>query len=161
MLLKIRDSIFIYIPFIVTREKAIELIIRELQLKNNSVLYDLGCGDGRILTRAIRNTPGARGIGMEKGIIPYLLACMRTRKLPIKIMYKDLFSTDLSGATHIYCYLHHTVMGKVEEKIIDECKKGTRIVVNDYPFTALIAQENIFTQEDGSPLSSKIYTYTL
>lgn len=159
LLLKIRDSILLCIPFITTKEKAIGTIIKELQLKNDSVLYDLGCGDGTILIEAIKNTPGARGVGVEKGVIPFLLARIKTHKLPIKIIYEDIFQADISEATHIYCYLHPTVMDRLEKKIINECKKGTRIVVNDYPFATLKPQSSIPTVVDGDPLSKKIYTY--
>lgn len=96
---------------------------------------------------------------MERGIIPFLLARIKTRKLPIKIIYGDIFRADIGEATHIYCYLHPTVMNRLEKKIINECKKGTRIVVNDYPFSTLKSQDSISTVIDGNPLSKKIYTY--
>lgn len=161
MACKMVDSILIYIPFIATRRKAIKTIIKELELREGSVLYDLGCGDGLILGKAINNTPGAKGVGIEKGIVPFLLAKFKTRKLPIKILCGDIFLSDLSEATHIYCYLHFSVMDKLEKKIRNECKKGIRIVVNDYPFKTLRPQKSIPMQKDGSPLSSTIYVYTL
>lgn len=161
LLFKIRDSVLLYIPFIATREKALRTISKELQLTNNSVLYDLGCGNGNILIEAIKNTPGARGVGVEKGIIPFLLARIKTRKLPIEIIYGDIFQADIGEATHIYCYLHPTVMDRIEQKIVKECKKGTRVVVNDYPFATLKPHGSISTVADGDPLSKKIYTYTV
>ena len=161
LIIKIRDSIILRVPFITTRDNALKLAIKEMQLKNDSVLYDLGCGDGRILVKAIENNPGAKGVGVEKGIVPFLIALIKTRKLPIAIVYGDIFHIDLSPATHIYCYLHHSVMKKLEEKIAKECKKGTRIIVNDYPFTGLNMEKKIIVPMDGSPLSRTLYMYTL
>src|ERR1044072_5321981 len=61
-------------PFVPTRKSILPDIVRALELKENSILYDLGCGDGRILQSAIKLTPQAKGIGIDHDWFPIMLA---------------------------------------------------------------------------------------
>lgn len=58
----LRDSIFVKIPFISTRDRAIDPVVKALSLTKNSVLFDLGCGNAKILRAAVRHVPGSRGV---------------------------------------------------------------------------------------------------
>ena len=57
-------------PFVPVPSQIEEEIINALELKNNSVLYDLGCGDGRILLKAVQKHPNIQAIGIEIGFVP-------------------------------------------------------------------------------------------
>lgn len=160
-LLKLRDSILISVPFVSTRKRAITSIINALSLSDKSILYDLGCGNAEILKVAVGETRGARGVGIERGYIPYLVSKINTRNLPIDIHLKDIFSVDLSPASHIYCYLGSEVMQKLSPKILNECKTGTRIVSCDFRLPDVPLIQTIPLDFGNDKLTRTLYVYEI
>lgn len=148
-------------PFVPVRSKAVPEVIDALSLTNNSVLYDLGCGDGRVLVAAAVAFPENRGVGVERNWIPWLLARKNTRGLPISIYRENMFSVSLSDATHLYCYLLTTTLSKFEPKIRAECRPGTRIVTCDFSFPTLIPIETRVIPGSVSGLARTLYIYEL
>lgn len=155
----IRDSLVTDAPFVPTRGGAIREIIKALDLHADSVLYDLGCGDARILREAMQAHPNIHGVGIEKGYLPYFVAKWRTRGLPIDIKREDIFTADISGATHIYCYLFQKVLAELEPKIIKECKPGTHIVTTDFTFPHLKLLKTVPLDTGKNHLARTLYVY--
>lgn len=149
------------VPFVRTRRRAVGKAIDALQLGPDSVLYDIGSGDGNILVNAARTVPDISGVGIENGFILSIISRWRTRGLPITILNQDMFSTDFSTATHIYCYLSTSTLEKLSPKIRRECKKGTRIVACDYQFPRWKPLETIELATDNDLLSRRLYVYVL
>lgn len=118
-------------PFIPTKAKILSGIANIMDVREGDVLYDLGCGDARILVDCYRRQPKAQYIGYEKDIIPYLWAKFRLWRMgllkKIKVYRKDFFMADLTDATHIYSYLSTKQMEKLEKKFEDELKKNARV----------------------------------
>jgi len=52
------------VPFVPTTQEAVEAMLKLAGLKKTDVVYDLGCGDGRIVIAAAR-IYGARGVGID------------------------------------------------------------------------------------------------
>ena len=74
-------------PFVPIPSKIEENIVKELKLQQGSILYDLGCGDARLLIKAMDMHPDISAIGIEIGIFPYLLAKLKTAKYKNKARY--------------------------------------------------------------------------
>lgn len=91
------------------------------------VVYDLGCGDGRMVEAAAAR--GARAIGYEISLLPFVLAQLRRLRSPYKermsIRYHSFWSADLSDATHIYAYLMPKIYPKLLTRLRDTCRPGT------------------------------------
>ena len=120
-------------PFVPIPDETLEKIIEHLKLDNNSVLYDLGCGDARILKKAVEKYPGLKAVGIEIAFMPYLLARLKTRKNKnIRIKREDIFSADLSNATHVFVYLYPEVMENLVPILEKKVKVGTRVVSCDF-----------------------------
>lgn len=160
-LLLIRDDIVNSVPFVPVQKHAIGQIIELLQLSNQSVLYDLGCGDGRVLIAAIKEKSTIVAVGVENGIIPFLISKIRTYKFPFKLVFNDFFKVNISEATHIFCYLSNSVLKELAPKILRECKKGTKIVTCDFYFSDWepIEIRSVKTMENS--LSRMLYTYVV
>jgi precorrin-6B methylase 2 len=79
------NSFFVNAPFIPVRKGVVLPIIEALKLAPGSVLYDLGCGDARILLEATKNTKDIKAIGIEKNYIVYLWAKLLSKNTPVKI----------------------------------------------------------------------------
>jgi hypothetical protein len=159
LFLGLRDTILIRVPFVSTRPRAIRQIVDALSLSDDSVLYEPGSGNANILKMAILKTPGARGIGIEKGYLPYLISRVNTRDLPITIHYQDILATDFGAATHIYCYLSGTLMNQLSKKIRTECREGTRIVSCDFQLPDFTPIRIIPLEAGADKLSRTLYIY--
>ncbi|MBM3357048.1 MAG: methyltransferase domain-containing protein [Betaproteobacteria bacterium] len=95
------------------------------------VVYDLGCGDGRIVVTAARRF-GARGVCVD--IDPQRIAESRlnARKAGVadrvRFVNEDLFSTDIREATVVMLFLSPSLNLKLRPRLLRELRPGTRIV---------------------------------
>jgi len=119
------------VGFAPTMPEVVRAMLQVARVHAGDVVYDLGCGDGRILIAAAREY-GARGVGIE--IDPALVKTARARVRAegledrVRILQQDLFQTDLSPATVVTLYLGPSVMLKLRPKLLRELKPGTRVV---------------------------------
>lgn len=99
------------------------------------VVYDLGCGDGRIVIEAVRQK-GARGIGIDIDPQRILEATENARKAGVtrRISFRteDLFEANFRDATVVMLYLWPHVNLKLRPKLLAELKPGTRIVSHSH-----------------------------
>jgi tRNA G37 N-methylase Trm5 len=116
-----------YVP---TPQPVVEAMLQMAKVTDKDVVYDLGCGDGRIPITAAQKY-GARGIGID--IDPQRIyeanENAKTAGVTDKVTFllQDLFTTDFSDATVVTLYL----LPSLNEKLIPTLKKlkpGTRIV---------------------------------
>jgi 16S rRNA A1518/A1519 N6-dimethyltransferase RsmA/KsgA/DIM1 with predicted DNA glycosylase/AP lyase activity len=125
-------------PFIPTPQKAIEKIANYVEINDNDVVFDLGCGDGRFLEICYKKNSRASYIGIEKKLVPFLLAKLRVWRMKspfnIKIVKGNIFKQDFSKATFIYTYLFPEVMEKLEPKLEKELKPGAVVISCDFKF---------------------------
>lgn len=148
-------------PFVRTRGGAVPEILKLLQLNDRSVLYDLGCGDGRILRAAAARTKGLTGVGIENDWLPIIFSHLRRRPAGMKIIKGDIFKAPLDGATHIYCYLFPQVMIDLEPVVLAKCRPGTRIVSCDFPFPNLTPAQTVQLPGNRCMLARALYLYVL
>jgi ribosomal protein L11 methylase PrmA len=118
----------IYVP---TPHEVVEAMLKVAKVTKNDIVYDLGCGDGRIPIAAAKI--GARGIGID--IDPQRIKeaedNLKQSGLPagrVKFMLADLFQTDISEASVVTLYLLPSLNVKLIPKLMKELKPGTRIV---------------------------------
>ena len=153
------------VPFVSVPNKTLKDIEKALNLNENSVVYDLGCGDGRVLFYLYKNNPKAKYIGIENSAFPYLLACVRNwwhkkvNKSDIVIMKKDFFDVDISDATHVFTYLYPNVMDDLLAKFDKELKRGTRLVSASFHFTTKREVEVLDLKRGKWELAREIYVY--
>lgn len=159
---KITEILSTDAPFVPTPNEVIDTIIGNLQLKKNSILYDLGCGDARILKRVVELKPDVNIVGVEIAFIPYLLAKFYTRKYKqIEIKRENIFKTDISDATHIFLYLYPKAVNKLIDNIKKQCNPGTRIVSCDFEITTCKPINVIDLKNKHSKLCQKLFIYSL
>lgn len=159
---KITEILSTDAPFIPTSTEVIDNIIENIQLTKNSVLYDLGCGDARILKRAVELEPYINVVGIEIAFIPYLLAKFYTRKHKrIKIRRENIFEANISDATHIFLYLYPKAVNKLIENIKKQCVPGTRIISCDFEIKSCKPTSVVNLKNKHSKLCRKLFIYTL
>ena len=118
----------IYVP---TPEPVVEAMLQVANVTKNDVVYDLGCGDGRIPVTAARKY-GARGVCFDIDPERIKEANENVAKNNVgnlvKVVHGDLFEQDLSGATVVTLYLLPSLNVKLMPKLMKELKPGTRVV---------------------------------
>lgn len=153
------------VPFIPVPDSILKDIHQALDIKDDSVVYDLGCGDGRILFYSAKRVPKAKYIGIENVLFPLILAHVRSwfyrtrAETKIEIINQDFFKRDLSGATHIVAYLLPNVMDDLLPKLDNELKPGTKLISVTFKFTQKQPTKEIDLKRATYKLARKIYVY--
>ena len=100
------------------------------KVTKDDVVYDLGCGDGRIVISAAKDR-GARGVGIDIDPQRIAEATENASKAGVtgRVAFReaDLFTTDISEATVVTLYLLPSLNLKLLPKLMAELKPGTRI----------------------------------
>jgi len=122
----------------------------------DDLVYDLGCGDGRIIVTAARRY-GARAVGIELDPLRFLWCQMLITVLGlrdrVRIVYGDFFKQELSDASVVTCYLLRDTNKKLQGKFKRELNPEARVVSNYFPFPGL--------QLIGEDKEEKLYLYNL
>lgn len=153
-------------PFIRTPKSVLPYVLKALDLKDDSVVYDLGSGDARLLYFLKQNNSKATFVGLEKFIFPYILSVARKylNKIKgvegVKIIKQDLFDYNYSQATHLVMYLYPNVMDEMLSKFDQEIKEGTILVSIAFKFTNKQPFAEIDMERDGEYTNArKLYVY--
>jgi SAM-dependent methyltransferase len=123
------------VEFVPTPQEVVLEMLKMAKVTQNDVVYDLGCGDGRIVITAA-NVFGARGVGVDIDPIRIWESNKNARKAcvtdRVKFIEGDLFATDLTEATVVTLYLTPELNIQVQPKLFRELTPGTRIVSHDF-----------------------------
>ena len=127
-------------PWVPTSRQVIRRMLEMAELQPGEVVYDLGCGDGRVLITAARSF-GARAVGVEVDPSRYLWSVLavtfRGLWSRVKVIRGDLFSADLGEADVIFTFLLQDTNERLKDKLRRELRPGTRIVSNIFTFSGL------------------------
>jgi ribosomal protein L11 methylase PrmA len=144
--------------FVPTPEAVVEAMLQVAGVTKDDVVYDLGCGDGRIPVTAAKKY-GARGVCFD--IDPERIkeanenvAKNEVQRL-VKVVHADLFEQDLSGASVITLYLLPSLNVKLMPKLMKELKPGTRIVSHAFDMGSWKPEKEL--DVDGR----KVYFWTI
>jgi tRNA A58 N-methylase Trm61 len=117
--------------FVPTPNDVVSGMLRLAGVSKKDTVYDLGCGDGRIVITAAQKY-GARGVGIDIDPDRVKEATENTRKAGVsdrvKIVRGDLFEADISPATVVTLYLLTDLNLKLRPKLMKDLKPGTRVV---------------------------------
>ncbi|MBD3156285.1 hypothetical protein GF369_00495 [Candidatus Peregrinibacteria bacterium] len=131
-------SLALRVPYVPTKKRVMQEIIKHAQLKKGQTFFDLGCGDGRMLIEAERRKH-VQAIGYEIAPLVYIFALIRKAisRSKATIKFKNFFHENLENADVIFCYLMPAELQKLAKKIKKECKKGTCIISNTFHIKGL------------------------
>jgi SAM-dependent methyltransferase len=120
------------VPFVVTPMEIVERMLRMAEVHPGDYVIDLGSGDGRIIIEAAKR--GARGLGVDLDPALVKAATENARQAGVsgraRFETRDIFDTDLSGASVITLYLLPDFNAKLLPRLL-KLKPGTRIVSHD------------------------------
>ncbi len=144
-------------PWVPTWGVDVQRFLALAQFKSTDTLYDLGCGDGRMVCAAAAS--GATAVGFDISVLPYLLAQIRRWRLGknrtrCHIRWRDFWHTDLSKATVIYFFLMPRIFPRLKAQLEQQTKPGTRVITYVWPIDGWTP-----VMVSTSPNQPKMYLY--
>ena len=137
------------VPYVPTPHPVVDAMLRLARVRRDDVVYDLGCGDGRIVIAAARYY-GARGVGVD--IDPRRIeeanAAARSAGVAerVRFVVQDLFNTDFSEATVMTLFLGAELNAKLLPKIRSELRPGARVVSHQFRIGDWPPQQTVFAR---------------
>lgn len=149
----------IYVP---TPPKVVEKMLEMAQVTKDDVVYDLGCGDGRIVIAAAKKY-GCRAFGydIDPQRIKESLRNVDQNDVGhlVTIEQRDIFTLDLSGANVVTLYLLPSLNVKLIPQL-EKLKPGSRIVSHDFRMKGVVPDEVVTVEEDESSLDHQVFLWT-
>jgi len=123
------------VPFVPTTEEGVKAMLKLADVKNTDVVYDLGCGDGRIVIAAAKNY-GAHAVGIDIDPKRIQEAKANARQAGVENLVRfeenDLFQADIHEASVVTLFLLSSVNQRLRPKLLQDLKPGTRVVSNTF-----------------------------
>ncbi len=151
------------VVFVPTPEDVVEKMLELAEVTKDDLLYDLGCGDGRIVVTAAKKY-GCRAVGYD--IDPNRVKESRDNVAKnnvghlVSIEHKDIFTLDLSKANVITLYL----LPKLNVKLIPQLEKlkpGSRIVSHDFSMEGVKPDKVVTITSDKDTYEHTVYLWTV
>ncbi len=122
-------------PYVPSPQPVVEKMLEAAGLKPGETVYDLGCGDGRILITAAERFK-AKGVGVELSarLVKEAQETVRKRGLQnwVTIIQGDLLEADVSPADVVTLYLLTSSNARLQPKLEHTLKPGARVVSHDF-----------------------------
>lgn len=147
-------------PYIPTPAKLVRAKLEFGEVKRDDKVYDLGCGDGRVLVIAAKKY-GCHGVGVEFQPSVAELAWSKVADHSVEdrveIRCEDYQETDLSEADLVVLYLTLRTLVTLSDKL-RELKSGARIVTHDFPLTGWkLSEQSAWTSPKGQAVPLFLY----
>ncbi len=146
------------VPFDPSPRHVVDEMLKLADVRKNDVVYDLGCGDGRIVIAAAQQF-GARGVGIDidPQRIKESVENARTAGVLERVTFRneDLFEADIGDATVVTLFLWPEVNLRLRPKLWRDLKPGTRVVSYYWDMGDWAPEKQI--EVDGHP----IYLWTI
>jgi trans-aconitate methyltransferase len=140
-------------PYVSTPPDVVDRMLQLAAVSSNDVVYDLGCGDGRIVIAAAQQF-GARGVGVD--IDPARIAEAQRNAAQAQVEHlvsfklEDALETDVSEATVVTLYLLSVQNVALRPRLASQLRPGARIVSHNFGMGDWEADEvDTFTSADG------------
>ena len=125
------------VVFIASSDAVVDAMLKIANVTRNDVVYDLGCGDGKIVIAAAQRY-GARGVGIDIDPERIHEANEKARAAGVSqrvhFTLGDIFADDtkIGDATVVMLYLLPSLNERLRPKLWRELKPGTRVVSNSF-----------------------------
>lgn len=140
------------VPYVPTPMPVVQEMLRLADLEEDDIVYDLGCGDGRILIEAAVQH-GIKGYGVD--IDPERIKESRQNAADagvdhlLEFHQQDLFQTDIRDASVVMLYLLPSVNIKLRPKLLKELRPGTRIISHDFDMNEWLPDKTSEVMAEG------------
>jgi len=154
------------VPYLPTTEAAVRAMLKLASVKSSDIVYDLGCGDGRLVIAAAKEY-GAHGVGIDINPDRIREANENARKAGVENLVRfeenDLFKADIHEASVVTLFLLNSVDLQLRPKLLQELRPGTRIVSNTFRMGDWMPdrEETVEGTDEKTFFSRKLYLWTV
>lgn len=127
-----QDLDVVYVP---TRQPVVDAMLKLANVDSSDIVYDLGCGDGRIVISAARDYRAeGKGIDIDPQRIEEAKVNAAEANVQDKVEFEvgDLFEADVSEASVVTLYLLSSLNERLKPMLLEQLKPGTRIVSHSF-----------------------------
>ena len=121
--------------YVATDLKVVHAMLEAAKVGPGDVVYDLGCGDGRIVVTAAQRH-GARGVGVDLDPERIREANENAARAGVTdrvtFIQGDLFATDVRPATVVALYLSPDINLKLRDTLLRDLRPGSRVVSHQF-----------------------------
>ncbi len=132
------------VPFVPTPMNIVTRMLELSGLEEGEKVYDLGCGDGRIIITAALKY-GAMGVGYElrKNLVNHVRERIKALRIEdmVRVVNQDLVKASMEDADVITLYLTRPLLERIKPKIEKQLLRGVRVVCHDFPIPGLAPTE--------------------
>jgi len=150
------------VPYVPTTPVIVDAMLKLAEVSKTDVVYDLGCGDGRIVIAAAKQF-GARGVGVDidANLINQAEANAKAAGVDrrVKFLVQDAMTVDVSDATVVTLYLLSASNVKLRPILTRQLRRGARIVSHSFAMGDW-EPEVVDTFRDASGTSRTLYLWT-
>ena len=154
------------VPYVPTTPEAVEAMLKLGEVKKTDILYDLGCGDGRIVIAAAKNF-GAHGVGIDIDPQRIKEARENAKRAGVEDLVRfelgDLLQANFSEATVVTLFLLPRVNLKLKPRLLEQLKPGTRVVSNTFDMGEWKAEKesSVDNEDFDTGLSRKFFLWRI
>jgi hypothetical protein len=143
-----------------------DIVAKMLELvspKKDEILYDPGCGDGRIVVMAAKKY-GCKAVGFDLNPVRIREALANIERNGVgplvKIERKDIFTVDFSEASVVTLYLLPWMNKKLIPQL-EKLKPGSRIVAHDYSIEGITPDKTLTVTSKEDAVEHFLYVYSV
>ncbi len=142
------------VPYVPTPQPVVEAMLKLAEVKKGDVVYDLGCGDGRIVVTAAKKY-GVKGVGIDLDPERVRESKENVKKNKVEklvtIKEGNVLDADVSEATVVTLYLLPSVNLKVKPNLKKQLRPGARIVSHAFDMGDWEPEKEMTVRHEGAP----------
>lgn len=128
--------LYILAPYVPSAPDVVERMLNLAEIGPTDLVYDIGCGDGRLAIAAARRGARAVGIDLETYWVEQARAAAKEAGVDARVEFHagDALQHDLRAATVLLMYLVDWSVAKISVAARAQCQAGTRLISNSFAF---------------------------
>jgi len=149
-------------PYVNSPQEVVQKMLQMANLKKGETLFDLGCGDGRIIIAAAEQfRVKAVGVEISSHEVKTAMAAVKKHGLQdsVKVIHGDMLQQDLSPADVVTLYLTTTANESLRPNLERYLKMNARVVSYDYPIPGWKPVSEVETNANKYGTTHTIYLY--
>jgi phospholipid N-methyltransferase len=120
-------------PFYPTSAFVAEKMLGLAGVSSESIVYDLGCGDGAIVVAAAKHHNARKVVGIEQKQRLCSIALRKTSNLKNAVILNANYDdVDISEANVVTLYQSASENARLKQKLVNELREGTKVVSHDF-----------------------------